>query len=400
MGTSEGKQKRFNFTMGAIKALPAPEKLTFYYDERTRGLAVSVMPSGTKVFYLYKRVEGRPKQIKIGVFPATTVELARAKADEMNAAIAAGQDPAKPVGRSKGEWTFAELGEDWVAYARDKKQKKSWALDAWMLTSYFGAMGHRRLSKLTRTDFRQLHADLTASNGTYAANRAMELARAMFNRAIACEVFPGPNPVLGVEWNKKKDRDRRVLPGEMKAFFDALDAEPSADMRDYVLLSLFTGQRQANVLSMRWDQVDFVGRTWHIPDSKNGDPIWVPLEDVELDLLRRRRDAIGGASPWVFPTRSRTGHMVEPKNGWRRILKHAGLKDLRLHDLRRTLGSFMADEDVQLSVIGKTLGHRSPASTLIYARFSLRSVRAGKRKAHEAIFAVRDLDDGDSAAQA
>lgn len=370
LGTSFGKEKRFNFTMGAIKALPAPEKLTFFYDERTRGLAVCVMPTGTKVFYLYKRVEGRPKQIKIGPFPAMTVDMARAKADEMNTAIAGGHDPAAPVGRVKGEWTFEQLGAWWIEYARDIKQKKSWELDAWMLTGYFAPLAHRRLSKITRADMRQLHLDLSKDHGRDAANRAMEAARAMFNRAIRHEIIAGPNPTDGVEWHKKTQRDRRLQPGEIKAFFEALDAEPSADIRDYVLLSLFTGQRQNNVLSMRWDQLDFVGRTWRIPDSKNGDPIWVPLEDIEIDLLRRRQEA-HGRSPWVFPTRSVTGHMVEPKTGWRRILKRAQIENLRLHDLRRTLGSFMANADVQLPVIGKALGHRSPASTLIYARFSL-----------------------------
>ena len=85
--------------------------------------------------------------------------------------------------------------------------------------------------------------------------------------------------------------------------------------------------------------------------------------------------------------------MVEPKTGWRRILKRAQISNLRLHDLRLTLGSIMADEDVQLTVIGKTLGHKSPASTLIYARFSLNSVRSGKRKAHQAMLASWDGDD-------
>ncbi|MHB1203741.1 MAG: tyrosine-type recombinase/integrase, partial [Acidithiobacillus sp.] len=64
------------------------------------------------------------------------------------------------------------------------------------------------------------------------------------------------------------------------------------------------------------------------------------------------------------------GHLVEPKKGWQRLLQRAGIEDLRIHDLRRSLASFQIDAGVSLAVIGKGLGHHSQQTTAVYARLA------------------------------
>jgi integrase len=71
----------------------------------------------------------------------------------------------------------------------------------------------------------------------------------------------------------------------------------------------------------------------------------------------------------------KTGHLVEPKKAWKRLLDRAGLSNLRIHDLRRTLGSWQAKTGASLLVIGKSLNHKSTQSTAIYARLDLEPVR-------------------------
>ena len=80
-------------------------------------------------------------------------------------------------------------------------------------------------------------------------------------------------------------------------------------------------------------------------------------------------------SDFVFPGRGVTGHLVEPKNCWARILKRAELSDLRLHDLRRSLGSWMAAGGTSLQVVARSLGHQSSSATEVYLRLQLDSVR-------------------------
>ena len=84
----------------------------------------------------------------------------------------------------------------------------------------------------------------------------------------------------------------------------------------------------------------------------------------------------------MFPSKSsKSGHFQEPRKGWQRILKRSGLKDLRIHDLRRTCGSWLALNGASQYIIAKQLGHKSPQSTAIYARLSLDPVRESLEQA-------------------
>ena len=68
-------------------------------------------------------------------------------------------------------------------------------------------------------------------------------------------------------------------------------------------------------------------------------------------------------------------HLKEPKRAWKRVLDRAGIDDLRIHDLRRTLGSYLAMNGESQYVIGQMLGHKDPRSTAVYARLDLTTVR-------------------------
>jgi integrase len=105
----------------------------------------------------------------------------------------------------------------------------------------------------------------------------------------------------------------------------------------------------------------------------------VPLVGEVLEILTRRR--LTASSGFVFPSYGKTGHLAEPRKGWDRIKKTAGLADVRLHDLRRTMGSYQTISGASTAVVGKTLGHKNPASTAVYARMTLDPVREAMEKA-------------------
>lgn len=151
------------------------------------------------------------------------------------------------------------------------------------------------------------------------------------------------------------------------------------------MLSILTGARKSNVTAMRWADIDFDRREWRIPDTKNGDPLIVQLPEVAMDVLTQRRD---NGSPWVFPSTGKSGHLESPKKGVQAILEKAGITGLRIHDLRRTLGSWQAITGASLAIIGKSLGHKSVDATLIYARLSADPVRDSVERATNAIMAA------------
>lgn len=92
-----------------------------------------------------------------------------------------------------------------------------------------------------------------------------------------------------------------------------------------------------------------------------------------------------GKQEWVFEGPGVTGHLMEPKAGWKRILDRASIKDLRLHDLRRTLGSWQAATGANSFMIGRSLGHKSSQSTAVYARLNIDPVRDSVEKATQAM---------------
>ena len=96
---------------------------------------------------------------------------------------------------------------------------------------------------------------------------------------------------------------------------------------------------------------------------------------------------------FVFPGRGKTGHLAEPKKGWQRILSRAGLGDLRIHDLRRTLGSWQAKQGASFAIIGKSLNHKNQNTTAIYARLDLDPVRDSVNAATTAMMAAGGLKD-------
>ena len=115
---------------------------------------------------------------------------------------------------------------------------------------------------------------------------------------------------------------------------------------------------------------------WTIPheQAKAGESIAVPLVPDAVDILKRRHESANG-SPFVFASRGKSGHIIEPKTAWDRVLKRADIEDLRLHDLRRTFGSWQAASGVSLNIIGKSMGHKNQSTTAVYARLALDPVR-------------------------
>ena len=165
--------------------------------------------------------------------------------------------------------------------------------------------------------------------------------------------------------------------------------EPSEQIQDYFMLLLLTGVRRANLLAMRWDEISFERKEWRIPETKNGEPLTVHIAPQAIEILKRRKEEAaeaGGDIEWVFPGDGKAGHLQDPKRAWKRILKRAGIADLRIHDLRRTLGSWQTALGASGFIVGKSLGHKSLQATAVYARLNLDPVRDSVNAAADAMF--------------
>ncbi len=167
---------------------------------------------------------------------------------------------------------------------------------------------------------------------------------------------------------------------------NALKAEPNPYIRGAILTMLLSGQRKSEVLSMRWADVDSGQGVWHIPDTKAGHGHHVPLPEPVLKLLRKL--PIQHDNPYVFVGHKRGAHLTNISKNFNALRKSSGLTDIRLHDLRRTVGSWMASAGRSLPIIGKALGHSQPSSTAIYARLQLDPVREALQATAEKILLI------------
>ena len=302
---------------------------------------------------------------------------------------------------ARGEMLLDDLFADWLAYA--KQEKKTWKEDKRKYDNFISHWGRRRLSEIARPEVRKLHNKIGENHGRYAANRVLALLRSMYNRALSEEDigWVGVNPTIGIKKFREESRDRFITPEEMPAFFDSL-GEEDATVRDYFWLALLTGARKTNLLEMRWDQLTIDGM-WRIPDTKSGQPVVVPLVEQAQNILKARREA-HDHQPWVFPGPGKAGHLVEVRKAWVRICKRAGLENLRIHDLRRTLGSWQALSGASELIIGKSLGHAAGSkATAVYARLGTAPVRESLDVATSKMIAMQNgnqtekgADDGEA----
>ncbi len=429
--------KTFNFTIQSIQQLPIPSTGRDYYkDSKESGLSLYVTANGAKTFFVRKRVKGSNVRMTIGSAKDVSIENARKSAKILKGQVAAGEDP---VALKKKEvanrLTFGDHFKEYLE-RYSKKHKKSWRYDEREVNRFLSHWFNRQMSTITKAEIQKLQLKIYDENGLYQANRILERIRAIYNKAIEWG-WEGSNPTIGIKKYRERKRDRFILPDEMPFLFKSLEQEGNDTVRDFFWMLLLVGQRKTNVLMMRWEEINWEHQTWRIPDTKNGEPVIIPLISKALEILSSKKEK--SKSPWVFPAeKDNSRYYSDPSRAWDRIRQRAtidswsrdqnvlkiveesrreinyefaadqffklvtkkakqnkidlpnGLMDIRIHDVRRTFGSYQAITGASLQIIGKSLGHKSSEATQIYARLNLDPVRASIEKAANAMFSIKE----------
>ena len=206
------------------------------------------------------------------------------------------------------------------------------------------------------------HQEMSRTNGKIAANDSFRHFRSVYNFSAATEDDFPPNPVSILSqaraWNKERRRQTIIEAKQLLVWWTAVMEEPEY-ARDFLLLALFTGMRRNEIASLRWENIDLDERKLHLPTTKSGDPLILPLSEYLLNLLRERKEC-AGASPWVFPGKGPAGHIVEPKKFSLRVAAASGVT-FTLHDLRRTYITIAESLDIPHYALKRLLNHRSSA---------------------------------------
>lgn len=383
---------KLSFTNKRLSKLPVPsDRAAWHYDDDTPGFAITISPTGKRVFYYVGRVRGKPQRIKVGEFPTLSVSDARDAVRGIVGDVARGREVAerKRAGRASVDDLFDHYLAVWA-----KPKKRTWQRDeseyARLVKPVLGA---RLVTDIDRDDIEKLTSEITERDGRGPARKARALLSKMFEVGIR-DKWCTYNPVRGTHRPEFDARQRYLKADEVAAFMAAVDKLESDLARDFFRLALYTGARRSNVASMRWDELDLSSGLWLIPASKakGKKPQLVPLSSHAVAIIEQRRQKRRPGVPWVLPGRGKRGHYSDPKDAWKRVCELAGIEDLRIHDLRRSLGAWQQAGGASMRTIQETLGHSNPAVTAkFYSPVEVAQVRAASEAAIDAMRKAAEL---------
>jgi integrase len=366
---SSGRRRSLNKTaIDALTFRPDGPIQQIVWDPGLAGFGVRLYASGRKSFVVGYRVNGRFRLMVLAPYGTWTLDKARRRAKTILGDAASGEDHLAERQRARQADTLRELADRYIEYVEGRK--KTWRtdrrrLDRWVLPH----LGSRKIESVDLQDMQDLH-DRIAAKAPYEANRIIEVVRRMFNLAVKWKVFPStvPNPCIGVEKTREVSRSEYVPPERLGDLAKAIDAEDNVYVRAAFWLFLLTGMRRSELLTCKWEQVDLDNRRIWLPQTKGGQPRYVPLSKAAIDIIKATPRMLG--NPYLLPGHIRGRPLVNIDKPWRRIRDRTGLHRLRIHDLRRTAGSYMVQAGHSIHAVKDILGHKSTKTTEIYARLA------------------------------
>lgn len=378
---------QFNFTEKNLASLqhPAGSKYKMFHDTTQPGLCVMTLAGGTKTYFFYMKFKGTPVKVKIARVGSIKLVEARQKAADLYNRMSHDIDPSEERRDELKDITLKQFYDNQYKprHSIPYKRPKSIQKDDSMFNNYLKSLHNRKMMSIKTSDLEHLHNELRDQISPYTANRTLTLIKHMYTKAHEWG-YPErhKNPADGIKMFAEKSRDRFLQSDEIQRFFNELQNEQNEMFRDFILLSLFVGQRKMNMLSVCWSDVDLENGFIYFPDTKNGESQRIPLTKYSIELLQKMRQRATGK--YLFPSAtSKSGHIEDFHRPWYALLKRADIENFRFHDIRRTFGSYQAISGASLQVIGKSLGHKSSGATAVYSRLTADPVRDSMERGTE-----------------
>jgi integrase len=307
------------------------------------------------------RAKGRTRRILIGSAETVTAEQARAAARVILAKVQLGGDPQgeKVSARLKLAQTLHSVASDYLEARKADLRPASFRVTKLYLSgrAYFGPLHAVGIGEIGRADVAARLGAIAKNSGTVTASRARSALSSMFAWAMG-EGLCDSNPVINT--NRPSDsvpRDRVLSDAEIAEIWAASGDDNYGKI---IKLLLLTGARRQEIGGLRWSELDLDKGLWSLPKerAKNGRALLLPLPQVALDIIatvpeRVSRDHLFGARAtsgftyWGLRKSELDARLTGQVTPW------------KLHDLRRTCATRMADLGVQPHVIESILNHYS-----------------------------------------
>jgi integrase len=360
-------------TKRLVEAAEVREKDYIIFDGEIPGFGIRVLPSGKRSYLVQYRVGRKFRRMSLGLHGIITAEKARTKAINILAQVKDGEDPAGARRLARGDLTVDDLGRR-VIEEHALLHCKPRTVDGYryyMKAYIHDRIGHLRVGEISRADIAKFHHDLRFA--PVQANRCLQFLSKAFNLAEVWGLRPdGTNPCRHVAKYPEKKRERFLDAAELLRVGEVLrEMETEGiELRSAILaarLLILTGCRLNEIMTLKWEYVDFSEKVLRLPDSKTGAKAvhlgWPAI--VYLKATERNED-----NPWVIAGTLEAKRLSDLQPFWQRVRARAGLKDVRIHDLRHTFASTAVAAGQGLPMIGKLLGHTQVQTTARYAHIA------------------------------
>tara|TARA_R110002167_G_scaffold27139_10_gene92617 strand:+ start:1084 stop:2316 length:1233 start_codon:yes stop_codon:yes gene_type:complete len=383
-------------------AVPSEGRWTLW-DSEIKGFGVRVTPTGVKTYIARYRVgggrSGIMRQMVIGRANQLTPDQARKRALQIMAEVASGRDPQANRSADRAQMNLSELCDLYLAEGVATKKASTLALDGIRIERHIKPqIGRLKISEVRKADIERLMRDVASGKvrgdatprtrgGKGAAARTVGLLGAIFAFAIDRHLVTD-NPVRGVKRFPDVKRERFLSPVELGRLGDALAAEIAAggDWRHVAIIRILalTGARKNEIAHLRKAEIDAAASLARIPDSKTGAKV-LRLGAAAMEVIAGLPETEG---PYLFPAvRDPSVPLANLDWAWVRIRTRAGLKDVRIHDLRHSFASAAVATGQGLPMIGKLLGHSHVGTTARYAHLADDPVKAAADRISESVAA-------------
>jgi integrase len=350
--------------------LPPGKAEAIFFDEDLPGFGLRLREGGSKNWIVQYALGAKQRRMTLGSIKMLDAVKARTTARELLARVELGQDPAAERRTAIAKASDEPLGtlmDRFLERQATRLRPSSYSATKRYLKELWKPLHALHLTQISRADVSVRLSAIVKGNGPVAADRARAALSAFFTWAVRdglCDI----NPVVGT--NKAADlksRERVLSDSEMKSIWQAL---PECDYGRIVRLLFLTGQRREEIGGLRWSEIDKTQRLIRLPGerTKNHRAHDVPLTKAAIAILNRQPVRDGRTFVFGDGPRSNAQEGTVPKaggfQGWSKsksVLdeKTSDMQPWRLHDIRRTVATRMADLGVQPHIIEAVLNHVS-----------------------------------------
>ncbi len=354
-----------------VDALSVEGKDSVFWDHDLAGFGVRVYTTGRKVYVIQSRGPRGLKRVTIGRHGEISAEQARKDAAVIIDRIKRGEDPVPAP--QEPELTVAGLAERYARahVAVNCKANSARTYRGLLDKHILPELGDLTVSAVERGHVAALHYRLRDTPRT--ANQVVKVLSKMFSLAEAWGLAPaGTNPCRSVRKYREREHERFLTGEEFQRLGRVLDAA-EADGSVYahaiaaIRLLLLTGCRRSEIISLRWDDVDWTAGELRLRDAKTGPRmvLMTPAVAGVLEAIPRIPD-----NPYVIAGMKPGAPLSNINQHWVRVRARAGLEDVRIHDLRHSYASRALALGESLTMIGKLLGHVKVGTTARYAHLA------------------------------